>query len=154
MDANEQIVIAWLQQVKKMFIKSELYYGSHHADIDILAVSLPNNEIWDCEIRTRTASTNMDQKSSSEIIRKFQDDEREKVISAFVNNDDFSISKVLIISKNYLGQTEKTISKWTTKFTDEKIKALYLDDIVDELKSYSKECKKTQNPIIQAMKLS
>ncbi|MEY3788962.1 MAG: hypothetical protein RLZ75_3170 [Pseudomonadota bacterium] len=153
MDVNEQIAITWITEVKKMFVRSELYFGQYNNDIDILAVSIVDDLIWDCEVKARTGSTNMDEASFADIIKKFNCPERINLISSLTGNKT-EIKKKLIISKKYFGETEKTINKWKDKFNQNDIEVIYFDTVIDDIRNFAVSCSKTTNLVIQTLKLS
>ena len=153
MDVNEQIAITWLTEVKKMFIQSELYFGQYNSDIDILAVSIIDQLLWDCEIKVRTGTTNMCKSSFDNIINNFNCPDRANIIFA-VNQNKLALKKKLIISQKYLGETPQTIKRWEAAFTLKNIDVIYFDTVIKELSDFSSSCSKTTNVIIQTLKLS
>jgi hypothetical protein len=156
MDYNEEIVTAWLNIHKKMFTINNIMYGNFHSDVDILAISLASNEVWDCEIKIRTGTTkinnnNTTQNGFNHFINCFNHQERQNKIEELINknNFNFTLKKVFITTKSFLGKTDH----WINEFKNNKIEVLFFEDIIQDLNEISKKSKKASNLVIHTFKL-
>ncbi len=147
MDVNEQIVAAWAEKSKSLFLITELYFGKRHNDVDLLGVSLINQEIWDIEVKVRTGSTNMCEKDFKTIIDNFYSADREAAIKMLISSSSFSRKKVLVISDSYLGS-------WENKFKEKGLEVIRFDIVMQDLREFAKGESKSMNPIIQTLRLS
>ncbi len=157
MDVNEKIAIAWLEQCKNMFTKSNIAFGKFHADVDVLAINFDKNEIWDCEVKIRTSSTNiherkLDSNNFHEIKRKFYLPERELVIKSLIP-DRFFVKKKFIINKSFFTKSFKKQQEWVNKFNEKDIEVIFFEDVVKDLFAYAQKSKHSTNEIIQSYRL-
>ena len=157
MEVNERIVNTWLNTVKKHFTVSCLDYGKFHNDIDILSVNLQTNEVWDCEIKVRTGSTkitNSTDKTNGFIhfVGTFNDPQRLNAVNVFLPKKEFILKRKFITTKSLFG-SEKNKTKWVSKFGKEDIEVVFFDEITKDLADYAKTLKKSNNEILQILRL-
>ncbi len=157
MDANEQIVIAWLEECKQMFTRTNLDYGQFHSDIDILAINIKNNEAWDCEVKVRTGSTMISDNSNKQngfkhFVKTFNDKERKKIIANLIP-DSYHVCRKFITTKSLFGKTKENQTKWIQRFKDEIIEVIIFDEIIEDINRFSIEAKKSTNGVIQTLRL-
>lgn len=111
MDVNEKIVIAWLEETKKMFSRNNIDYGQHHSDIDILAIDIFNCRAWDCEVKIRTGSTMISDNDSPQngfqhFVDSFKDSERIKTLNILIP-DNYKVEKNLLLHDLFLVKHKK-----------------------------------------------
>jgi hypothetical protein len=151
LEVNQQIVISWLKS-KKFFVIEELFYGQHNNDVDVLAVSLIEKMIYDCEVKCRL-KTKMDKVMFKKVVDEFKNPLRiEKIKQCIGEAEHYSLKNVFITTKFLLG-SEQNREKWEGKFLEQNIKVLYLDDILKELSEYASETSKTNDLTIQIFRL-
>jgi hypothetical protein len=151
LEVNQQIVISWLKS-KKFFVIEELFYGQHNNDVDVLAVSLNEELIYDCEVKCRL-KTKMDKAMFNKVVDEYQNPLRLGKIGQFIGDAErFSLKKVFITTKFLLG-SEKNRDKWEGKFREQNIEVFYLDDILQELSDFASETSKTNDLTIQIFRL-
>lgn len=157
MDVNERIVETWLRELG-MFTTNELYYGNYHKDIDLLAVNLINKEIWDCEVKVRTGSTQISDNANKQngfkhFVSSLKSKERDNKIKQYCGKNKFKVSKVFITTKSLFGRTEVNQNKWLRKFNDNGIEVVFFDRIIKELQAKAHVATKSNNEVIQVLKL-
>ena len=153
MEVNQQIVISWLKS-KKCFVIEELYYGLHNNDVDVLAINVIENRIYDCEVKCRL-STNMYKNLFKKIVAEFKNPLRMKMISRYIgkrNGINLSIEQIFITTKSLLG-SEKNRENWKGKFSENNIGVIYLDDILKELSSHASRISKTNDLTTHLLRL-
>ncbi len=159
MDVNERIVEIWLRLKKKMFTTTEIHFGNSHNDIDILAVRLGQKiEIWDCEVKIRTGSTNIsngnDKRNSFDnYVKLMKSSEREQALKSYFVNEPKAVKKKFITTAKFLGATELNQSKWIKKFNEQGIDVILMEEIVKDLLELASQTKKTSADVIQILKL-
>lgn len=156
MDVNEKIVNTWLQN-KKFFTLNSIYYGQYHNDIDILAINLNKEEIWDCEIKVRTGSTMISDNSNKQngfyhFVDTFKDAKRSNKVMEYSNNK-LNIKQKFITTKSLFGKTKNNQEKWFNKFKENNIDVIYFDEVMSELSDFAKTSKKSTDEIVQVLKL-
>jgi len=157
-DVNERIVETWLREELGMFTINELYYGNHHKDIDLLAVNLNTKEIWDCEVKVRTSTTQISDNANKQngfkhFVSSLKSKERDKKIKQYCGNNKFKVTKVFITTKSLFGRTEINQKKWLKKFNDIDIEVVFFDRIIKELQAKANVATKSNNEVIQVLKL-
>lgn len=157
MDVNEKIVIAWLEETKKMFTRNNIDYGQYHSDIDILAINLFDKIAWDCEVKIRTGSimisdNDTKQNGFKSFSDSFKNTERINVLKTLVPHD-YKIEKKFITTLSFLGKTDKNRLKWVTRFSVENIEVIFIEKIINELNMHSTIVKKSTNEVIQTLRL-
>jgi hypothetical protein len=160
MDVNEIIVNTWLNFVKKQFTIPSVDYGKYHNDIDLLSVNLLTKEIWDCEIKLRTSSTKISDNDSKQsgfnhFVNSFNDKNRKKTATDYFSKDfdNYKYKRIFITTRNFLGSVTNQ-KKWVNKFQKADIVIIFFDTIVDDLIGYSKSIKKSNNQVLQILRLS
>lgn len=158
MDVNEKIVETWLREQEGMFTITSILFGTFHSDIDLLAANLNRKEIWDCEVKVRTGSTqisNNDNKQNGfqHFVDALKDSGREKKIREVIGKTDFKITKKFITTKSLLGSTKATQDKWIKRFGDENIEVIFFDKIIKDLSSKAQVIHKSNNEVIQVLRL-
>lgn len=156
MDVNEQIVIAWFDECKNMFTRNNIDYGQFHCDIDILAVDIRTKEVWDCEVKVRTGSTQISnnhnkQNGFNHFVNTFYDIAREKKINEILPKD-FTLKKKFITTKSLFGKDENQ-KKWINNFSEKGIDVIFFDTIINEINESTLDLKKSTNEIIQTLRL-
>ena len=157
MDINEEIILSWISECKKMFHINNIDYGQFHNDIDILTIDLKNKIVWDCEVKIRTGTTKIadtDNKTNGfkKFVSTFNSALRKDKISQYIPSD-FVIQRKFITTKSLLGTSCENQSKWIKKFNDETIDILFVEDIINELNSYANNLNYSDNSIIQTLRL-
>lgn len=157
MDANEQIVIAWLEECKQMFTRTNLDYGQFHSDIDILAINIKANEAWDCEVKVRTGSTMISDNANKQngfkhFAKTFRDKDRQKIITNLVP-DTYRVIRKFITTKSLFGKTIENQNKWIKRFTDENIDVIFFDEIIADINRFAVDAKKSTNGVVQTLRL-
>lgn len=157
MDVNEKIVETWLREHEGMFTVTSLLFGNFHADIDLLAVNLNTKEIWDCEVKVRTAiqiSNNASKQNGFQhFVGALKDKKRETRILEFVGKTDFKITKKFIATKSLLGRTQATQDRWVKQFRDENIDVIFFDKIIKDLSTRAQAVHKSTNEVVQVLRL-
>lgn len=152
MESNQQIVVSWLKS-KEFFVVEEIFYGQHNHDIDILAVDLRSNIIYDIEVKFRK-NTKIHSNIYSAVVDNFADTDRDQAIIKYFgeNFNNYTIEKCFITNKSLLGKDSNRI-KWEQGFAIQGISVKYLEDILQELKQKVAVVTKTNDTVLQLLRI-
>lgn len=132
-DVNEQIVMAWLQHIKKEFPMESVRYlvkrarGSGWSDMDILSTDGKGN-FTDYEIKWRSVvHRKMTNEMFERIISDFDHEERVRVRKQITG--DSPVRKVVVATKSHLKRGQKEA------FIEREVDIVYFEDIIQQLVS-------------------
>lgn len=158
MDVNEKIVECWLNNCKEMFTMSDVVYDKYFSAIDLLGVSLKDEfriEVWDIEVKFKSrmiiSDTDNKQNGYRHILQQLVSDDRDKRVRKIIVSSNCEIKKVLITTRHFLSQKKATY--WEEKFRGDGITLYFFEDIIVELREHAKGLNKSNDDILQVLRL-
>ncbi|MCI6413018.1 MAG: hypothetical protein MR848_04615 [Butyricimonas virosa] len=158
MDVNEKIVECWLNNCKEMFTMSDVVYDKYFSAIDLLAVGLKGEsgiEVWDIEVKFKSkiiiSDTDNRQNGYRYIRQQLVSNDRDKRVREIIASSNCEIKKVLITTRHFLSQKKATY--WEERFRKDGITLYFFDDIIVELREHAKGLNKSNDDILQVLRL-
>ena len=151
MELNEEIVKEYFCSVKNCYIQENILYkvitkrdgkkkGGGRSDIDLLAYSPHDNEIFDIEVKYREKAPfhrGVDKASNlDKVISNFTLESRISKIKD-LNPQSLAVKRIFVTNKKAF--TKKTKDEYEKLLKQNSIKLIYLEDIFKELQEHFKE---------------
>ena len=113
-------------------------------------------EVWDCEIKVRTGSTRISNKSNKQngflhFVKTLNDSTRETKCKEYLTNN-YEIKKKFITTRSLFGSVGNQ-NNWIDEFKKEYIDVIFFDEIVKDLSDYAKGINKSNNEVVQILRL-
>lgn len=156
MDVNEKIISTWLTHHNN-FVMDNIYFGQFHQDIDLLAVNILKNELLDIEVKVRTGNTKISDNDNKQngfkhFVNQLNSLDRDEKIKGIIGEtNSLNIRKLFITTKSLLGKLK--LNYWLTRFKEEGIEVMFIEDIILELETLAKELPLSKNEVIQILRL-